>query len=207
MVTEAVAGAEVLGLTIVPVMARTPSDLDDAFANMRKENCEALVVLADARITRKIVELANQWQLPAVYQFAEFVDMGGLLSYGADLTPQFRQAAVYVDKILKGASPADLPVEQPTKFELEVNLKTASAWADDPGQHPRARRQGDRVRRSSSNETARIPEKTHELNSTMLSGASYEKSPVTFTARFRHFCAVRSPSRGPEEIRSWGERY
>jgi putative ABC transport system substrate-binding protein len=125
MVTEAFAGAEVLGLTIVPVMARTPSDLDDAFANMRKENCEALVVLADARITRKIVELANQWQLPAVYQFAEFVDMGGLLSYGADLTLQFRQAAVYVDKILKGASPADLPVEQPTKFELAVNLNTS----------------------------------------------------------------------------------
>ena len=127
MVTEAVAGAEVLGLTIVPVMARTPSDLDDAFANMRKENCEALIVLADARITRKIVELANQWQLPAVYQFDEFVDMGGLLSYGADLTPQFRRAAVYADKILKGANPADLPVEQPTKMELDVNLKTAKA--------------------------------------------------------------------------------
>ena len=107
-------------------MARTPSDLDDAFANMRKENCEALIVLADARITRQIVELANQ-ELPAVYQFDEFVDMGGLLSYGADLTPQFRRAAVYADKILKGANPADLPVEQPTKMELDVNLKTAKA--------------------------------------------------------------------------------
>jgi putative tryptophan/tyrosine transport system substrate-binding protein len=111
MITEAFAGAEVLGLTIIPVTARTPSDLNDAFANMHKENCEALVVLADARITSKIVKLANQWQLPAVYQFAEFVDMGGLLSYGADLTPQFRRAAFYVDSILKGANPADLPVE------------------------------------------------------------------------------------------------
>jgi putative tryptophan/tyrosine transport system substrate-binding protein len=114
-----------LWLTIVPVMARTPSNLDDTFANMRKENCEALIVLADARITRKIVELANRWQLPAVYQFAEFVDMGGLLSYGADLTPQFRRAAFYVDSILKGANPADLPVEQPTTFKIEVNLTAA----------------------------------------------------------------------------------
>ena len=128
LVTEAVAAAEVLaGKNLIPVMARTPSDLDDAFANMRKENCEALVVLADARITRKIVELANQWQLPAAYQFDEFVDMGGLLSYGADLTPQFRRAAVYADKILKGANPADLPVEQPTQMKLEVNVKTAKA--------------------------------------------------------------------------------
>jgi putative tryptophan/tyrosine transport system substrate-binding protein len=125
MVAEAFAGAEVLGLAIVPVMARTPSDLDDAFANMRKGNCEALVVLADSRVTRKIVELANQWELPAIYQYAEFVDMGGLLSYGADLAPQFRRAAFYVENILKGANPADLPVEQPTKFELEINLKTS----------------------------------------------------------------------------------
>jgi putative ABC transport system substrate-binding protein len=127
MVTEAFAGAEVLGLTIVPVMARTPSDLDDAFTIMHKEKCDALIVLADARLTRKIVELADQWRLPTIYQYAEFADMGGLLSYGADLTPQFRRAAVYVDKILKGANPADLPVEQPTKMELEVNLKSAKS--------------------------------------------------------------------------------
>jgi putative tryptophan/tyrosine transport system substrate-binding protein len=94
---------------------------------MHKETCDALVVLADGRIVRKIVALADQWRLPAVYRYAEFVEMGGLLSYGADLTPQFQRAAVYVDKMLKGASPTDLPVEQPTKLELEVNLKTAKA--------------------------------------------------------------------------------
>ena len=127
MVKEAFAGAEVLRVAVVPVMAKTPSDLDDAFATMRKDNCEALFVLPDARITRKIVELANQWQLPAIYQYAVFVDMGGLLSYGADDTPLFRRAAFYVDKILKGANPADLPVEEPTKFELAINLKTAKA--------------------------------------------------------------------------------
>jgi putative ABC transport system substrate-binding protein len=127
MVKDAYVAAGTLGLTIIPVMAKTPSDLDDAFATMLKDSCDALFVLADGRITQKIVELANQWQLPAIYQYTEFVDMGGLLSYGADGTPLFRRAAFYVDKILKGANPADLPVEQPTKFELEINLKTAKA--------------------------------------------------------------------------------
>jgi putative ABC transport system substrate-binding protein len=127
MVKEAFAVAEVLRVAVVPVMAKTPSDLDDAFATMRKDSCDALFVLADGRITPKIVELANQWQLPAIYQYTEFVDMGGLLSYGAESTPLFRRAAFYVDKILKGANPADLPVEEPTKFELEINLKTAKA--------------------------------------------------------------------------------
>jgi putative ABC transport system substrate-binding protein len=127
MIKEAYAASGVLNLNIIPVTARTPTDLEEAFATMRKDHCEALVVLADGRVTRKIVELANQWQLPAIYQYAEFVDMGGLLSYGADLTPQFRRAAFYVDNILKGANPADLPVEQPTSFKIEVNLKTANA--------------------------------------------------------------------------------
>jgi putative ABC transport system substrate-binding protein len=107
-------------------MARTLDDLD-AFAKMHSENCDALFVLLDPRVTRRIVELANEWRLPAIYQVSDYVDMGGLLSYGSDFHEQFRQAAVYVDKILKGAHPADLPVEQPTKFELEINLKTAKA--------------------------------------------------------------------------------
>jgi putative tryptophan/tyrosine transport system substrate-binding protein len=122
---EAHTGAGVLGLTIIPVMARTPADLDDAFATMHQGNCDALIVLADTRTTQKIVDLANEWHLPAMYQVSGFVEMGGLLSYATDLTELFRRAAVYVDKILKGASPADLPVEQPTRLELEVNLKTA----------------------------------------------------------------------------------
>jgi putative ABC transport system substrate-binding protein len=75
----------------------------------------------------QIVNLAAQYNLPAVYGFKEYVDAGGLLSYGASLSDTFRRAATYVDKILKGAKPGDLPIEQPTKFELVINLKTAKA--------------------------------------------------------------------------------
>ena len=127
MVKDAYAGATVLGLTIIPVMARTPADLDDAFSIMNREACDALVVLADARGTRRIVELADKWRLPTMYQYAFFVEMGGLMSYGADLVPQFQRGAFYVDKILRGTSPANLPVEQPTRLELQINLKTAKA--------------------------------------------------------------------------------
>jgi putative tryptophan/tyrosine transport system substrate-binding protein len=127
MIKDAYAGSQVLNLTIIPVMARTPADLEDAFLSMNKQASEALVVLADGRLLQKIVDLADKWQLPTIYQYPVFVDMGGLLSYGANLTPQFRRAAFYVDKILKGANPADLPVEEPTKLELGVNLKTAKA--------------------------------------------------------------------------------
>jgi putative tryptophan/tyrosine transport system substrate-binding protein len=125
IVKEAYVAARALGITIIPVTARTtPDDLGNAFAKMHSESCDALFVVADPRITR-IVELANEWRLPAIYQGSFLVDMGGLLSYGPDFHEQFREAAVYVDRILKGANPADLPVEQPTKFELEINLKTS----------------------------------------------------------------------------------
>jgi putative tryptophan/tyrosine transport system substrate-binding protein len=114
-------------MAIIPVTARTLDDLGDAFAKVHSENCDALFVPMDPRANRRIVELANGWRLPAIYQSADWVDMGGLLSYGPDFHEQFRKAAVYVDRILKGANPADLPVEQPTKFELEINLRTAKA--------------------------------------------------------------------------------
>jgi len=127
MVKEAYGAARTLGLTIIPVMARTPDDFSDAFANMHSENCDALFVLLASPITRRIVELANEWRLPGIYQTGDFVDMGGLLSYGPGSHEQWQRVAVYVDRILKGANPADLPVEQPTKFELEINLKTAKA--------------------------------------------------------------------------------
>jgi len=127
MVKEAYGAARTLGLTIIPVMKPTSDDFSDAFTKMHSENCDALFVLLDARVTRTIVELANEWRLPAIYQSNDYVDMGGLLSYGPDLHEQWRHAALYVDRILKGANPADLPVEQPTKFELEINLKTAKA--------------------------------------------------------------------------------
>ena len=127
MVQEAFAAAGVLGLTIITVMARTPDDWDNAFATMHKENCDALVVLSDPRQVRKLVELTAAWRLPAIYQLAGLVDMGGLLSYSGATPEMFKQAAIYVDKILKGASPADLPVEQPTRLERQVNLKTAKS--------------------------------------------------------------------------------
>jgi putative ABC transport system substrate-binding protein len=116
-----------IGVTIIPVMARTPADLDEAFAKMHEENCEAVLVLADARTNEEIVELANKWRLPAIFQVPDFVYMGGLLSYGADVSELFREAAVFIDKILKGASPRELPVEQATNLLLRINLKTAKA--------------------------------------------------------------------------------
>jgi putative ABC transport system substrate-binding protein len=126
---EAYLAPGTLGLTIIPVTARMLDDLGDAFAKMHSESCDALFVLADPRtsLNRRIVELANEWRLPAIYQGGYIVDIGGLLSYGPDFYEHFRQAAVYVDRILKGANPADVPIEQPTKFELEINLKTAKA--------------------------------------------------------------------------------
>ena len=97
---------------------------------MTKEHAAALIVVTDAIFVgqrRRIVNLAAASRLPAMYYQREFVDAGGLISYGANLSDMNRRAAIHVDKILKGAKPADLPVEQPTKFELVINLKTAKA--------------------------------------------------------------------------------
>jgi putative ABC transport system substrate-binding protein len=123
-VEEVRAAAKALGLTtfLVP----SPTDLNNAFTAIQNENCDALVVIADSRIERKIVELANTARLPAIYQINDYVNMGGLLGYGPDGSWMWPNAAMYVDKILKGARPADLPVEQPTQLELRVNLKTAN---------------------------------------------------------------------------------
>ena len=122
-VEEARVAAKALGLATFTVP--NPINLDDAFATIQTENCDALIVIADSRIDRKIVELANASRLPAFYQINDYVDMGGLLGYGPNAAWMFSQAAIYVDKILRGVRPADLPVEQPTQLELRVNLKTA----------------------------------------------------------------------------------
>lgn len=120
------AAAKTFDLTVVRVMAPTPDDLEQAFDGMRQENCDALFVLADP--TRpKIVSLAAKARLPAFYQLSTFVDLGGLASYGPDLKPVYRKVAHYVDKIFKGANPAELPVEQPVVFEFALNVKTAAA--------------------------------------------------------------------------------
>jgi putative ABC transport system substrate-binding protein len=122
--------ARALGVRLQVVDARGPEDFDRAFSDMTRARAGALTVLGSAMFNserRRLVNLAAKHRLPAVYQWREFVDTGGLMSYGANLADLNRRAAVYVDKILKGAKPGDLPVEQPTKFELAINLKTAKA--------------------------------------------------------------------------------
>ena len=122
--------AQSVGLDARLVWVRTPADLDAAFSAEVRERVGAVVVLPDVMFrshARQIAEAAVQHRLPTVFEFKPFVEVGGLMSYGTDVLDLYRRAAVYVDKILKGAKPADLPVEQPTKFELVINLKTAKA--------------------------------------------------------------------------------
>jgi putative ABC transport system substrate-binding protein len=110
--------------------ARGPEDLDRAFAGMLKEQAQAVVILPDPILfgqSTRIVALAAKHRLPAVGEARRFADAGGLMAYGPRIEENFRRAAFFVDKILKGAKPADLPIEQPTKFELVINLKTAKA--------------------------------------------------------------------------------
>jgi putative tryptophan/tyrosine transport system substrate-binding protein len=121
------AALQSFGASVFPVVAPTPDDLPAAFHKMTEAHCDALFVLADP-FRPTIVSLASSSRIPAVYQYREFVDAGGLASYGANNIKMFKMAARYVDKILKGASPSETPVEQPTTFELIVNLKTAKAF-------------------------------------------------------------------------------
>jgi putative ABC transport system substrate-binding protein len=126
-IKEVHVAAQALSLTVVPVTAAVSADLDNAFATMAREDCDGLVVLADPRIIARIPDLAAKGRLPAIYQLGDFVHFGGLLSYGPNFSDLFRRVAIYVDKILKGSKPAELPVEQPVKFELLINLRTAKA--------------------------------------------------------------------------------
>ena len=122
--------ARSLGVRLQIREVRGPNELDSAFATMAGEHVDVLLVGSDPMLFAqrgRIVTLAAQARLPAIYEWREFAEAGGLMSYGANLAALYRHAATYVDKILKGAKPADLPVEQPTKFELVVNLKTARA--------------------------------------------------------------------------------
>jgi putative tryptophan/tyrosine transport system substrate-binding protein len=107
---------------------RDSNDIDRAFKGAAKERSDALIAFDSPLIVNhrnRIVDLAAKGHLPAIYEGREFADAGGLMSYGPSLPDLFRRAATYVDKILEGAKPADLPIEQPTKFELVINLKTA----------------------------------------------------------------------------------
>ena len=126
--TQEAAGA--LGVRVTPFEVRKPADFTPIFAAIAKARPNALIPLAEPltrTYRRQIVEFAVKNQLPMIAELREFADAGGLMSYGASLLDLYRRAATYVDKILKGTKPADLPVEQPTKFELLINLKNAKA--------------------------------------------------------------------------------
>ena len=127
---ETEAAARSLGVHLKVQEAREVGDLEAAFAAMRREGVEAVIELPDAMFyaqRRRIAGLALKHRLPVMSAFREFVEAGGLMAYGTDIGDLLRRSATYVHKILKGAKPADLPIEQPTKFELVINLKTAKA--------------------------------------------------------------------------------
>ena len=120
--------ASVLGVTLQPVQIRGADELDGAFSTMSNEQADAVITFSDVvtfQHSRRVADLAAKSRLPMMSPFREFVEAGGLMSYGPNIPDTFRYAATFVDKILKGAKPADLPVEQASKFELVINLKTA----------------------------------------------------------------------------------
>ena len=127
---EAEVAARALGVRLQFVEARGPADFDRAFSEMTRARAGALTVWGSGMFLgerRRLVDLAAKNRLPAGYSSTEYVDAGGLMAYGPNFADLFRRAATYVDKILKGAKPAELPVEQATKFELVINLRTAKA--------------------------------------------------------------------------------
>ena len=127
---EAQTSAHGMALTVYSVEVRSPGEFEHAFASMAQAGVGAVVVLADPLLgshQMRLAELSAKHRLPSISPFREAAESGGLISYGPSLRANFRRAATYIDRILKGAKPADLPVEQPTKFELAINLKTAKA--------------------------------------------------------------------------------
>ena len=127
---EAKIAGQSLGLQLLVLEAREPNEFESVFAAVARERAGALFVMAEGLFrlhATELVTLAAKNRVPTIYGQREYVDAGGLMSYGPSARAAWRRAAVFVDKILKGAKPADLPVEQPTKFELVINLKTAKA--------------------------------------------------------------------------------
>jgi putative ABC transport system substrate-binding protein len=127
---ETQAAGQTLGVEVRSLEVRSPDDFDGAFEAARQQRPDALITVEDPLTfnhRKRIADFALADQLPSLHGMTEFVAAGGLISYGANLADLYRRAAGYVDKILKGAKPADLPVQQPTKFELMINLKTAKA--------------------------------------------------------------------------------
>jgi putative ABC transport system substrate-binding protein len=127
-VRETETAARQLGVTLRVEWVRDPAGLDQAFAALAQARPDAFLTTVEPftqHHRQRIVDFAAQHRLPAMYEEREFVDAGGLMAYGPSLAATYRRAATYVDRILKGTKPADLPVEQPVKFELVINLKTA----------------------------------------------------------------------------------
>jgi putative tryptophan/tyrosine transport system substrate-binding protein len=130
LLREAEVAAHALQLQLRPIGVRAPDDLEAAFGAAAQGRTDALITFPSGMLWNhraRVVQLAAGHRLPALYPEREFVDAGGLMSYGPSVPRNFRRAATYMDKILRGANPADLPVEQPTTFELVVHLKTAQA--------------------------------------------------------------------------------
>jgi putative ABC transport system substrate-binding protein len=122
--------AQALGLTLQPIWVNEPDEFDSAFAMMTRERVDALIVDSGVFLYThhsRVIEFAAKHRLPAMYPFRAYVDAGGLMSYGLSIADLWQRAATYVDKILRGTKPADLPVEQPMKFEFVINLRTAQA--------------------------------------------------------------------------------
>jgi len=130
MLRETEARASALGIQLLRIEASASNQLADALAEAKRGRADALAVLGDPMFTanrRRLIEAAAQHRLPAIWEWREFVEAGGLMTYAPKLDDLHQRAAIYVDRILKGSKPAELPVEQPTKFELVINLKTAKA--------------------------------------------------------------------------------
>jgi putative ABC transport system substrate-binding protein len=130
MLKEAEHAAQTLGMNLQFVPAASPDDITNALSVVTRDRVDALSLFPSPILFaeyNRIASIAADKRLPAIYAAREGAEVGGLMSYGANLPDLARQTAVYVDKILKGANPADLPVQQPTKFELVINLKTARA--------------------------------------------------------------------------------
>jgi putative ABC transport system substrate-binding protein len=128
VLTDMEAVAKALGLKLLSLPVRSLDDFDSGFARAKGERAQALITSIGGLIItqqRQVLDFAAKNRLPAMYPYSEFVEAGGLMSYGPSYTDLWRRAAEFVDKILKGAKPADLPVEQPAKFDFLVNLKTA----------------------------------------------------------------------------------
>jgi putative ABC transport system substrate-binding protein len=127
-VTEVTEAARTSNVALVPAQVRGPDEIEAALSAIVRQRADALIVVPGFSLTehsQRIVELAAKARLPAMFSRRRNAEAGGLMSYGTNYADMYRRAAAYVDKILKGAKPADLPIEQPTKFELVINLKTA----------------------------------------------------------------------------------